>query len=220
MDVTSASQVLWNKGERILQGNRLGSTDKKHIDALAFYINLRGDEEHIADMGCGFGEVSKILCRKRNGNQAMYWLVNNNKFQMEKCLEWDGPCAYIERDMIDTGISDDKMDLVMFNWSLCHVNPVLALREAWRITRHGGRLFVYDYARMMGDNKLTSKLLNARFLHDSEFRFICMNEIMWMEIETIYPGGDDTIFRQAIGDPALCDKILLNLKPVIWKAVK
>lgn len=220
MNVTEASQILWNKGERILQGNRLGATDKKHIDALTFYINLQGDEEHIADMGCGFGEVSKVLSRKRNGRQAMYWLVNNNRFQMDKCMEWDGPCAYIERDMCDTGIEDNKMDLVMFNWSLCHVDPVLALREAWRITKHDGRLFVYDYARMMGNNDLVSELLNARWIHDSEFRQICLNEISWMEVETIFPGGDDMVFRKAIGDPVLCDKILLNLKPVIWKAVK
>lgn len=204
---------MLTKGIRVLQGNRLADTEKEHVDALATYMDLNG-ERNVADMGCGFGEVSWHLGWKLP--QARFWLINRNAFQMAYCPQGD---RYIKRleDMCSTSIPEDAIDLTMFNYSLCHVEPRVALEEAARITRPGGKLFVYDYQRESGDNDLTEKLLAARFLTDAEFR-VHAEATGWRDIETISPGGDDHLFREALNDNALYDEMFDHLVPVIWKA--
>jgi SAM-dependent methyltransferase len=213
--ITEASKHLLAKGVRILQGNRFANTDEAHVDALATYMRLNGERE-VADMGCGFGEVSLLLGRKLPA--ARFWLVNKNLFQMEHCPVGERYIRKLE-DMCSTSIPAGAVDLVMFNYSLCHANPRAALAEAARIARLGGKLFVYDYQRMSGDNELTEKVLAARFLRDAEFR-VAAAATGWRDIETISPGGDDTLFREAAEDEALYDRMFDHLEPVIWKAHK
>src|SRR4029077_4229995 len=122
-------------------------------------------------------------------------------------------------DMCATSIPSGAVDLVMFNYSLCHVDPGQALAEAERIARPGGKLFVYDYQRLSGDNELTEKVLPPRFVSDAGFR-VAAAATGWHEVETISPGGDDTLFREAAEDEALYDRMFDPLEPVIWKAHK
>jgi SAM-dependent methyltransferase len=211
--ITEASKHLLAKGVRILQGNRFADTDEAHVDALATYMRLNGERE-VADMGCGFGEVSLLLGRRLP--EARFWLINKNLFQMEHCPVGERYIRKLE-DMCSTSIPAGAVDLVMFNYSLCHVDPRAALAEAARIARPGGKLFVYDYQRMSGDNELTEKVLAARFLRDAQFR-VAAAAIGWRDIETISPGGDDTLFREAAEDGALYDRMFDHLEPVIWKA--
>jgi SAM-dependent methyltransferase len=225
--VTEASKHLLARGVRILQGNRFADTDEAHVDALATYMQLNGlrpraaayapeGEREVADMGCGFGEVSLLLGRKLP--EARFWLVNQNLFQMERCPVGERYIRKLE-DMCSTSIPAGAVDLVMFNYSLCHADPRAALAEAARIARPGGKLFIYDYQRMSGDNELTEKVLAARFLRDAEFRVAAAAK-GWRDIETISPGGDDTLFREAAEDEALYDRMFDHLEPVIWKAQK
>jgi len=211
--VTEASRLLLGKGIRVLQGNRLADTEEAHLDALSRYMELNGERD-VADMGCGFGEVSWRLGAKLP--EARFWLINRNPFQLEYCPQGD---RYIRRleDMCATSIPGAAMDLTMFNYSLCHVEPVAALEEAARITRRGGKLFVYDYQRVSGDNDLTEKVLSARFMNDEEFR-VHAAASGWRDIETISPGGNDKLFREAVNDAALYDEIFQHLRPVIWRA--
>lgn len=213
--VTEASKHLLTKGIRILQGNRFADTEEAHVDALAIYMRLNGERE-VADMGCGFGEVSLLLGRKLP--LARFWLVNQNQFQMEHCPVGDRYIRKVE-DMCVTSIAADAIDLVMFNYSLCHVDQRDALTEAARIARPGGKLFVYDYQRTSGDNALTEKVLAAHFLSDAEFRAHA-TAAGWRDMETISPGGDDTLFREAVNDAALYDEMFDHLRPVIWRARK
>jgi len=204
---------LLAKGIKILQGNRLAPTDEEHVTRLADYIGLNG-EHNIADLGCGFGEVSKLLSSKTKA--ARFWLVNRNEFQMEHCPVGEIYRAHLE-DMCATSIPDGTMDLAMFNWSLCHVDAERALAEARRISAPDGRLFIYDYERTGADNRLTREYLFAHFLTDADLRE-CARVTGWREVETIHPGGDDTSFREAIGNDSLYNTIVKDLRPVIWKA--
>lgn len=215
MNVTQASQILWERGERILQGNRLGVSDAEHVDALAKYMGLNG-ERNVADMGCGFGHVSKLLSEKLPN--AKFWLVNHNGFQLSKCPN-EPQFWWFADDMCATSIAGGRVDMVMFNWSLCHVNAFMALQEAHRITSDKGRLFVYDLERVSGDNVKSKEVLNAIFLTDAEFRAVC-EATGWREVETIHPGGDDTKFRESFQDDALYREIVKGLRPVIWTAKK
>jgi SAM-dependent methyltransferase len=211
--VTEGSKHLLAKGVRILQGNRFADSEEAHVEALATYMRLNGERE-VADMGCGFGQVSLLLGRKLP--KARFWLVNKNMFQMEHCPVGERYTRKLE-DMCNTSIPAGAMDLVMFNYSLCHVDTGAALTEAERIARPGGKLFVYDYQRLSGNNELTEKVLAAEFLSDVEFREHA-GAAGWRDVETISPGGDDTVFRELAVDQPLYDEMFKHLQPVIWKA--
>jgi ubiquinone/menaquinone biosynthesis C-methylase UbiE len=211
--ITRGSEQMWANGIRVLQGNRFAPSESEHLKKLIAYMNL-GTERTVADMGCGFGWVSLHMARVIS--RAKFWLVNVNEFQLERCLPLSEFKPLYE-DMTATSIPDKSVDLVMFNYSLCHVNCWAALTEAARIARAGGRLFVYDYDRIRGNNELSEVYLYARFNSDEQFRQVCA-ERGWTGVETIYPGGDDSLFREAMANDALYDAIFEELTPVIWKA--
>ena len=235
--VTEASRYLLGRGITVLQGNRFGDTEEAHVNRLATYMALNGlrpgfqpggasspeggayapeGEKEVADMGCGFGAVPWFLSKQLLPH-AHFWLINRNRFQLGHCPL--GP-AFTRRleDMCETSIPGYSVDLVMFNYSLCHVEQVAALKEAARIARPGrGKLFVYDYERVSGDDALTEKILRATFLSDQAFRALC-DTTGWQGVETFRVDGDDTLFREAVNDDALYDSMFDHLRPVIWRA--
>jgi SAM-dependent methyltransferase len=201
---------MWAQGIRVLQGNRFAPTETEHLYKLISYMDLNG-ERTVADMGCGFGEVARAMSHII---PAVFWLVNENKFQLYHCPMIPEFTLLCE-DMCQTSIMDDAVDLVMFNYSLCHLN-MAALRSG-RIAKPSARLFIYDYARTSGDNELAETHLFSRFITDPEFREAC-DETEWTDVETIFPGGDDTTFRKAMANDELYDSIFNDVVPVIWKA--
>jgi ubiquinone/menaquinone biosynthesis C-methylase UbiE len=211
--ITEQSRYWFDRGLKILEGNRLGETDEDHVKVRMHHMGLNG-EKRVADMGCGFGEVSRLIADKFR--DTVFYLVNQNEFQLSKCPKGFWFEQRLE-DMCNTSIPDRSIDLVMFNYSLCHVDPVEALREAHRIATESGRLFVYDYERIGGDNSLTEQYLFADFVSNADFRSMC-KATKWRDVETIHPGGDDKIFRTLLPDSSFYDLMFDDLKPVIWKA--
>jgi SAM-dependent methyltransferase len=211
--ITRGSEQLFEAGVRVLQGNRFAPTELGHLQKLIGYMKLNG-ERAVADMGCGFGEVSLMMTSAIP--RARFWLINQNIYQLARCPmlpEFTLLC----QDMCRTSIPQGSVDLVMFNYSLCHVDTSAALEEAAAIARVGGKLFVYDYARTGGDNELAEKHLFAHFISDESFKEACA-KTGWTDVETIYPGGDDSPFRAAMADDALYDSIFQHLTPIIWTA--
>jgi SAM-dependent methyltransferase len=213
--VTEASKYLHSQGITLLQGNRFAPNYTEHLEKLAGYMNLNG-QTSVADMGCGFGDVSRFL-HKTVLQKAQFILVNCNKFQLDHCQIEPGFFTFLQEDMCATSIPAESVDLVMFNYSLCHVDARAALTEAARVSKLGGHLFVYDYRRVKGDNTESEQHLAATFLRDGEFRVIAA-ATGWSEVETVHPGGDDRLFRDLFSRKELYDRIMADLIPVIWRA--
>lgn len=210
--VAAATLDLMRVNVRIFQGYRLGDTDERHVGALMSYMALPQNAV-IADIGSGIGGMAATMRYFRP--DLRFHLINNNEFQQGYTSEVLGVKHVADMHLLP--LPSASVDVAMFCYSLCHGVPVLALSEAQRVTRPGGHLFVYDYERHGGDANLALKLLAARFVRLGEMPAICA-EAGWTNLETIYPEGDDSLWRDLCGDQY--DALFDGLRPVIWKAVK
>jgi len=212
--INEASRSCLARGIRILQGFRLGPTDRAHISTLLFHMEP-GVGTHWLDIGCGFGEPAALMQELRP--DLDFTLVNNNDFQLDQVP----PHLDAYRvDMHAIPFEDATFDGAMFLYALCHANGLVdALREAARVVRPGGRLFVFDYLRQRGDNARTQAVLGAQFFRKDELR-ACTSATGWHVDRVVLPPGDDTVFRTAFGDIELYEELFADLVPAIWTATR
>jgi ubiquinone/menaquinone biosynthesis C-methylase UbiE len=103
----------------------------------------------IADLGAGEGGFSQLLARRAKHVIA----VDNSEKMVEvgSVLARKHGLANLEYrcgDMENAPIADSEVDLAFFSQSLHHApHPELAVAEAWRILRPGGRIAVLDLLR-------------------------------------------------------------------------
>lgn len=196
-------------GVRVLQGNMLAQTEAEHVSVLLRHFSPPHGAM-IADIGCGFGEVARLMRAERP--DLDFVLINQNKMQMD-----EAPACFrqIVCDMHTIPLPDGAVDAAMFCYSLCHGDLERALMEAARITRFGGKLFVYDYERLRGDNALMTERLFAQARPSVEIHAAAY-ATGWMPVIGFWTGGDDTRFREAYGNDAEYDRIFDDLEPSIW----
>ena len=206
-----ASAACLALGIRILQGHRLGPTDEAHVSELLYRLNPPHGAK-ILDVGCGFGEVARLMGRERR--DLRFVLLNENAGQLAHA-----PPRFprIRADLHAIPLADASVDVVMFLYVLCHSDLDCALAEAARVTRPGGELFVYDYARTAGNNTLMRKRLYARAPRWHEW-VNAMHATGWQVYDFEAPGGSDAVFRRAYGNDAEYDRIFAELVPMIWRA--
>ena len=212
--INEASRSCLARGVRILQGFRLGTTDATHIEALLSHMQPEFGSAWV-DIGCGFGEPARLMLEARP--DLRFDLVNDNDFQLSHV---PAHLSAWRADMHALPFLDATFDGAMFLYALCHANGLLpALREAARVVRPGGRLFVFDYLRQHGDNTRTQAVLGANFFNRDELRD-ATRAAGWRMDRVILPPGDDAVFRTAFGDIELYEELFASLVPVIWTATR
>ena len=211
--IEAMTPSFWNAGIRVLQGARLAGDDAGHIAALLDYMAPTHGSV-IADIGCGFGEVARVMKVQRP--DLDFVLINSSVAQLAYAAD---EFRQIECDMHAIPMDAGSVDGAMFCYSLCHGDMEPALTEAFRITKPGGFLFVYDYVRESGDNELAEKHLFARFHRLSEI--LSVSRLAGWEL-TVFarPPTNDDLFREVTGDDALYDAIFDHLTPAVWKMVR
>ena len=212
--INEASRRCLARGIRILQGFRLGPTDRAHISALLFHMEP-GAGTRWLDIGCGFGEPAALMQELRP--DLHFTLVNDNDFQLAQVPPYlDSHRADMHAMPFEAGAFDGAM----FLYSLCHANGLMdALWESARVVRTGGRLFVFDYLRQHGDNARTQVVLGANFFNREELR-AATRATGWQMNLVILPSGNDAVFRAAFGDIELYEELFASLVPVIWTATR
>lgn len=209
------SAEVWQRGIRILQGNRLGSTDREHVSRL---LDIMAPQlaAYILDIGCGFGEVARIMHSMRP--DLRFALLNDSAAQLAMAPVGE-PFMHVCVDFHRTGLPDGVFDGAMALYSLCHADLPAALAEFARVVKHGGFLFVYDYERTGGDNVLMERYLTAHAHSLNDLTEACRQAgwlLQWRHIAE----GDDSLFRELISDDDVYDAIFGDLMPVIWRAVR
>lgn len=210
----AASEMLWDEGVRVLQGNRLADTDHAHVDELLLYLNpSRGAD--IADLGCGFGEVSRLMLVERP--DLKFYMVNNNRSQLAHAPR-SPRLVPLCGDMHNLPLATSTLDGAMMLYSLCHTDHYQALKEAARITRSDGFLLIYDYERTGGDNAMTETLLSARFYAADDMEALAADAGWTLDAIWDTP-GDDTMFRAMFTERDY-DAMFRHLRPTIWRFIR
>lgn len=207
--LTEASRRCWQQGWRVLQGFRLAETDEAHVAQLLHWMQPE-PFTHWLDIGSGFGEVARLMKEQRP--DLDFTLVNNNAFQIEKTPTH---LRVYDADMHALSFEDVAFDGCMFLWSLCHADDLgKALREAARVTKPGGRLFVFDFTRSDDDNALM-----RQHLHASAWKARRVAEAAnaggWRIVGAGQPFVDKKPFRRAMQNDALFDAIFSDVRPMM-----
>ena len=211
--IEAISPSFWDAGLRVLQGARFAESDGSHIAALLAYMNPPCGAV-IADIGCGFGEVARIMTVQRP--DLNFVLINSSASQLARAPD---NFRKFNCDMHNIPMQPASVDGAMFCYSLCHGDIRSALIEAARITKPGGFLFVYDYVRKNGDSALSEAHLFARFYGFAEI--LTESRLSGWELTMFArPPANDALFRDAMGDNALYNAIFDDLTPAVWKMVK
>lgn len=143
----AATEQVIERGIRVLNTWHLADTDTAHCAILLHHM-APPPGARILDAGCGIGEVARLMCEQRP--DLHFTLLNISQYQLD-LTPADMPKLLASYDAIPA--PDQSFDVVMFNFSLCHADSWLAtLREAVRVLRPGGRVFIYDMERFDGDN--------------------------------------------------------------------
>lgn len=213
--LTFISEEAHKRGLRVLQGFRLRANDRDHMAALLEYMQPAQDT-HWLDMGCGFGEPARLMQELRP--DLTFTLVNNNFYQLAQVSD-DMDRVYC--DMHETPFEPNTFDGVMFLYSLCHADDFLGLlREAARVVVPQGRLFVFDYVRLGGNDLLTYEYLAARFLPMTVLTSFAQAG-GWDFEGFVLPQGSDAVFRSlADNSIKLYEQMFRELQPIVWWAVK
>lgn len=212
--LAEVSREMLAQDLRVLQGFRMGQTERDHIGILLEYMNPAYGTTW-ADIGCGFGEPARLMKELRP--DLTFYLVNNNEFQLDQVPK-DLLSYYA--DMHKLPFWDKQMDGCMFLFSLCHADDVYtALKEAHRVTKPGGALFVFDYMRTKGDDYISWQYLCARFFGLNAMHHMC--EFTGWRFDSVKaPQGSDAVFRSVFADQNLYERIFDDLTPVVWQATR
>lgn len=110
---------------------------------LRTHVALAG--RRVVDVGCGSGELVRWL--RGEGADAIGVECGEVMMGQARAADPEHPDAYLDGVGQDLPLPDESADAVVMSYSLHHVpddQMVNALREAFRVLRRGGQLYVAE----------------------------------------------------------------------------
>lgn len=155
--VDAATYLVLERGIRVFNGALFGPTEEEHV---AFLLGAMDPPPGamVIDAGCGVGEMARIMKMLRPDLEFL--LLNASTAQLAQCPE---ELDLLHGDFNAMPLPDECADVVIFSYALCHSQDFeRTFAEARRVLKVGGKLFVNDMARTMGDNAEFEAVLGAR----------------------------------------------------------
>lgn len=130
-------------GLNVLNGFMLDVSEASHCARLLELMNTKRGAV-VLDAGCGFGAVAKHMADARP--DLRFRLLNLSEIQLETCPPG---MTKLHGSFDAIPLEDASVDVVMFNYAICHSHDwLVTLKEARRVLREGGTLFIFDMARV------------------------------------------------------------------------
>lgn len=154
--IEEATAKLQEQGIKVLNAFLLAENEPAHARRLLELMKPPQDAV-VLDAGCGTGELARLMHQERP--DLTFRLLNVSPGQLALCPKG---MERIEAPYEATGLAAASVDVVLFAFSLCHAADWLTvLREAVRVLKPGGMVFVFDMARTDEGNGLMRELLQA-----------------------------------------------------------
>jgi ubiquinone/menaquinone biosynthesis C-methylase UbiE len=208
--VDQQTHFLVAAGHRVLQIHRFAASEREHVARLERWADFP-PSAMVIDLGSGTGEVARIFNVLRP--DLTFCLVNISQVQLAY-----SPASMKQHccDFRSVPEPDGSFDAAMFCFSIGHADLSEALREAARLLRPGGILFIYDMARVNGDNSSMACVeyeVHARDTVEQAARAAGFSRDFYME-----PHDDGEYARAVIGDAY--EQVFAGTIPAIWRFVR
>lgn len=212
--VNLATRSAVAHGVRVLNAYLFGPTEAEHVARLLDMMNPPPGAV-VVDAGCGVGAVAEGMAQYRA--DLRFILVNSNVEQLAQCPS-DMERHLCSFDAMPLG--DASADVVMFHFSICHAeNWSAAAREAWRVLKPGGVLFINDLQRLRGDNALLAHALRAH-AHPAPAIEEAAQRAGFALDALIEPAPVVHRLAQALESPAWAQALLSDVAPAVWRFTK
>lgn len=208
--VDAATPAALSAGIRIFNGALFGQDEREHVALLLDAMDPPADAV-IVDAGCGVGETANLMAAMRPDLQ--FRLVNISARQLEECPD---AMERIQGDFDDMRFDAESVDVVMFSYSICHSPDwPTTLREARRVLKVGGTLFINDMARLAGDNVEFERVLGGR-VHEPELVEAWARGAGFALELAIAPQVVVNRLASMIEPPEMAASLLEGVVPTIW----
>jgi ubiquinone/menaquinone biosynthesis C-methylase UbiE/3'-phosphoadenosine 5'-phosphosulfate sulfotransferase (PAPS reductase)/FAD synthetase len=212
--VNAATAQCVEHGIRVLNAYMLAATEQDHAAALLELMDPPAGAL-VLDAGCGIGELARLMAALRP--DLTFKLLNVSQEQLAQCPEG---MQRIHSDFARIPLPDESVDVVMFNFAICHADDWLTVfTEARRALREGGILFIFDMGRDAGDNVLMHHLVRARaFLPESIIDVAARAGLALHAAHELRPTAER--LREVFPNPGLYEATFANVFPIAQRYVR
>lgn len=158
--------------------------DRDGIEKLAIQQILSLSVGDMLEVGCGDGRLTEDLI---DLSGTLFAMDPDPVTIIEAKKRLDGEVRFIIGSGEDLPLPCARFDTVVFSLSLHHQNPVLALAEARRIIREGGRILILEPAPESLYNRL------FRIIHDEDEAYARVDAaVRWCDLRMVDSGSFTT----------------------------
>ena len=206
--IEASTVYMMQRGVYLLQAHRFAGSEMEHATRLLRWADPEPDAD-IIDFGSGTGSLAAAWLDVRP--DLKFTLVNVNKFQLDMSPE---ACHTILCDMERVPTYGSSFDMVLACFSIGHADAEAVIKEASRLLRPGGVLFIYD---MLPNPEKSEDLLALDYeLHTREDMERWATQAQFSADFYLEPADRQTL-QNVIPEVA---SVFQDIKPVIYRFIR
>ena len=186
----------------ILQAFKPYEDDTKQGKWLSKQMGIKGDEK-ILECGCGVGGVMKQLALLHPRADINGINISDGQVEIAKEVLKDfDNCSVSIQNFMETEYEDNAFDIIYFCESMGYGNFKKTVKEAIRILKPNGKLYINEIVVKCDKDKLTKKKLSKlNHFIDSWFYNVYDVDIILSKVEEV--GGLELINTSSFSKPSM-----------------
>ena len=186
----------------ILQAFKPYENDKRQGRWLSKQMQIKGNEK-ILECGCGVGGVMKQLALLHPKAEIHGINISDGQIKIAKDILKDlKNCSISMQNFMNTNYKDSTFDIVYFCESMGYANFKKAVKEAVRVLKPNGKLYINEVVVKCDKDKLSKKKLEKlNHFIDSWFYNVYDVKTIIKKVEEV--GGLELINKSSFSKPSV-----------------